>query len=302
MSSIKKHQCPSCGGTLSVDNERQMYRCTFCGSTYDYEYFREEQMHDLGETYLSRGEFMAAADAYRFILKKDPHDFMALRGLMLAATRLKSIDELERDNESTKFTYNDKLANEAIENASDEDKEYFNEFARICSDKKKLAAIYKEIENLKEKKRKISADVMRGNIIREDYYVENARDGTKFHPKVSFVIGWAVAGFFALFSIYCISIIIRLGADSVNSVIGVLIFNMLSMAGITAINLFVTLPKMRKINDVDLQIGELYAESGRAGDRIRDLENDAEKLLIKIKNSSHDFVRRDRQIIQEIKG
>ena len=74
------------------------------------------------------------------------------------------------------------------------------------------------------------------------------------------------------------------------------------MAGITAINLFVTLPKMRKVNDIDLQIGELYAESGRAGDSIRDLENDAEKLLIKIKNSSHDFVRRDRQKIQEIRG
>ena len=47
MSSIKKHQCPSCGGTLSVDNERQMYRCKFCGSTYDYEYFREEHPETL---------------------------------------------------------------------------------------------------------------------------------------------------------------------------------------------------------------------------------------------------------------
>ena len=64
MSNIKKHQCPSCGGSLIIDNDKQLYHCTFCGSTYDYEYFREEQMHEMGETFLSRGEFMAAIDAY----------------------------------------------------------------------------------------------------------------------------------------------------------------------------------------------------------------------------------------------
>lgn len=85
MSRIKKHQCPSCGGNLAVDNDKQLYHCSFCGSTYDYEYFREDEMHETGEKYLSRGEFMAAVDAYRFTLTKDPHDFFALRGLMLAA-------------------------------------------------------------------------------------------------------------------------------------------------------------------------------------------------------------------------
>ena len=67
MSNIKKRRCPSCGGNLTVDNEKQMYCCMSCGSSYDYEYFREEQMHDMGETYLSRGEFMAAAVASIFI-------------------------------------------------------------------------------------------------------------------------------------------------------------------------------------------------------------------------------------------
>ena len=26
MTMIKKHQCPSCGGNLTVDNDKQMYR------------------------------------------------------------------------------------------------------------------------------------------------------------------------------------------------------------------------------------------------------------------------------------
>ena len=75
---IKKHQCPSCGGSLRIDSDKQMYHCAFCGSAYDYEYFREDRIHEAGETYLSRGEFMATADAYEFMLKKDPHDFLAL--------------------------------------------------------------------------------------------------------------------------------------------------------------------------------------------------------------------------------
>ena len=80
MGKIKKRQCPSCGGNLFDDSEKQIYRCTSCGSSYDYDYFREEQLHELGETYLSRGEVEAAVDAYRLILKKAPHDFLALRG------------------------------------------------------------------------------------------------------------------------------------------------------------------------------------------------------------------------------
>ena len=61
---IKQHQCPSCGGSLRIDRDKQMYHCTFCGSTYDYEYFREDRIHEAGETYLSRGEFMATTEAF----------------------------------------------------------------------------------------------------------------------------------------------------------------------------------------------------------------------------------------------
>ena len=91
MSQIKKQQCPSCGGNLFDDSEKQMYRCISCGSSYDYDYFREEKLHGMGETYLSRGESKAAIDAYRLILQNNPHDFAALRGLMLAAAYLKDM-------------------------------------------------------------------------------------------------------------------------------------------------------------------------------------------------------------------
>ena len=90
MSITTKHQCPSCGGYLIIDNDKQLYRCVSCGSTYDFDYFREEKLLELGDTALSRGEFDAAVDVFKLILQNDPHDFQANRGMMLAAARLSS--------------------------------------------------------------------------------------------------------------------------------------------------------------------------------------------------------------------
>ena len=131
MSKIKKNQCPSCGGNLIDDSEKQMYRCTSCGSSYDYDYFREERLHSMGETYLSRGEVEAAVDAYRLILNKVPHDFLALRGLMLAAAYLKDMDGFAHISDARHFSYDSSLAGEVFDAASEEDKEYFSEFGKI---------------------------------------------------------------------------------------------------------------------------------------------------------------------------
>ena len=138
VSTIKRQQCPSCGSGLTVDNDKQMYYCTFCGSTYDYEYFREDQMHEAGEKYISRSEFKAAADAYEFTLKKDPHDFLALRGMMLAAAKLSDMSELERVSEAAEFSYDSKVVGEVIAKAAEEDKEYFTEFGKAYSDRVRL--------------------------------------------------------------------------------------------------------------------------------------------------------------------
>ena len=48
-------------------------------------------VNDMGNTYLTRGKFSAALDAYKYLLQKDPHDFIALRGTMFAAARMKGI-------------------------------------------------------------------------------------------------------------------------------------------------------------------------------------------------------------------
>ena len=297
MSSIKKHQCPSCGGNLTVNNDRQMYYCTFCGSTYDYEYFREEQMHTMGETFLSRGEYMAAIDAYRFILKKDPHDFLALRGLMLAAAHLNNIDELISEKKTNDFSYDHELVSEAIEGASEDDKAYFSELGRIYSDKKKLFDLTGEIDSLVNEKRKIADTIRLNGIKRERCYLE--RNGSEYSPKLAFVMCWILA--YVLLTI-TICIVVELAANESGAAAGlVALFGGGMVSGIVMMNLKTNYPRVKMIKELDKNTGELYAESARLGDKIRDLSNDEEKLTIAIRNASNKLVKEDKLKVSESK-
>ena len=292
MTKIKKHQCPSCGGSLTIDNDKQIYRCTFCGSTYDYEYFREEQMHDMGETFLSRGEYMAAIDAYRFVLKKDPHDFLALRGLLFAATHLNDMEEIA--DEGKDLFYDPELINEAIEGASEEDKDYFTEFGKIFADKKELFDLRDEIDSVNAKKRKAYDHIEFNGDKREEYYLQD-KDGRKYHPKTGFVIGWVAVGFLALFMIYLIAGLIEYGVNEGTAImVGFLVFTIMSIAGVIAINYTSNYRRMKAVDAIDRQTLELYAEVHETEELRRSLEDKAEKLMLNIRIASKKFIKLDK--------
>ena len=124
---------------------------------------------------------MAAIDAFRFILKKDPHDFLALRGLLLAATQLNSMEDLV--NEEKEFSYDPELIDEAVEGASEEDKEYFTEFDRIYSDKKELKDLNDEIEALRVKKRKIGDYITLNGEKREEQVARDRANASQYRIK-----------------------------------------------------------------------------------------------------------------------
>lgn len=292
MTKIKKHQCPSCGGSLTIDNDKQIYRCTFCGSTYDYEYFREEQMHDMGETFLSRGEYMAAIDAYRFVLKKDPHDFLALRGLLFAATHLNDMEEIA--DEGKDLFYDPELINEAIEGASEEDKDYFTEFGKIFADKKELFDLRDEIDSVNAKKRKAYDHIEFNGDKREEYYLQD-KDGRKYHPKTGFVIGWVAVGFLALFMIYLIAGLIEYGVNEGTAImVGFLVFTIMSIAGVIAINYTSNYRRMKAVDAIDRQTLELYEEIHETEELRRSLEDKAEKLTLNIRIASKKFIKLDK--------
>ena len=291
VSTIRKHQCPSCGGSLTIDSDKQMYHCTFCGSSYDYEYFKEDSIHEAGETYLSRGEFMATADAYEFMLKKDPHDFLALRGLMLAAARLSSMSELDQEVEDEEFSYDPEMVSQAIDSAAEEDKEYFRELARVYSEKKKLVDITGEIEALWERKREINDVIAHNNISRKDYYIASA------HPIIQFLIGW-VGFLFCFLWVLILTVLLAesffTDPDSVGSLTGFVIGEIVFLLGVAGCNFLFIYPKVRKIKKLDRENSDLYVESGKVEEKIKYLENESSECLSGLKRSIHEFVRKDR--------
>ena len=303
-SKIRKHQCPSCGGRLRIDSEKQVYHCTFCGSSYDYEYFWEDQLHDAGETYLSRGEFMATTEAYEFMLKKDPHDFRALRGLMLTAAHITDMNELDKEVVSDQFSYDSQMVNDVIESALDEDKGYFIELARVYSEKKKLVEYTKEIEDLREKKSNVTSIIAENNAMRTDYYIVG-KDGTQHSPKIQFIIFCCVSAWFLLWTLvfgWGLIDSYAVGLEHPEILLVFLIPNTGALLWSLIYNFKVVFPRMRKLSKFDHANSRFYVEAGAIENQIKSLENESANLLKELRISIHDFVRKDRIIMRDMKA
>ena len=295
MSSIKKHQCPSCGGSLIIDRDKQRYHCTFCGSSYDYEYFREEQMHEMGEKYLERKEFGAAADAYKFVLTKNPHDFTALRGLMLAAGHFKDIKDIINYNCSHGFSYDAGLAGEAVEGASEEDKEYFKQLRNIYSDMKALADRNKDIESLCSDRRRLGEEI---RALEKESAACNIIDkyGMAHYPKTTFINNWISS---AIFSLMLSPVLICAFAMPEYFWLAFIYFALVLPLPIK--NMVSVYPKVKRKKELDKAIEELTAESDKISVSIRVLYEDVDRLTESIRVSSFDIVRKDRKIMASFK-
>ena len=124
MAIVKSNICDMCGGLLDIDIDRQVYICPFCGVTFDYEYFRKDNVLDIAKKALNRHEFGSAKDAFDYMLKKDPHNFEALRGLILCRCKWTSFRPMHNDKDVFIQSTEPTLSN-AVENCLPEHKEYF---------------------------------------------------------------------------------------------------------------------------------------------------------------------------------
>ena len=70
---------------------------------------------------------------------------------------------------------------------------------------------------------------------------------------------------------------------------------------IAVLNLTILYPKVKKYNRLNKAIRELTAESDTIGERIRALGIEAEDLATGIRTSSHDFVKNDKLILNEMR-
>ena len=127
MKDLKVHICPTCGGNLKVNTERQMYECPFCGVTFDYDYFREENVLSIASRALKNKEFDSADNAYDFLLEKETDNFEALRGKALIAMNITKLEDIRRLDLYSKLDYESvyKEIDRGIGSSKPQDREYF---------------------------------------------------------------------------------------------------------------------------------------------------------------------------------
>lgn len=171
MSKIKSHDCQMCGGPLEIDLDRQLYRCPFCGISYDYEYFREDNILDVAHTAITRGEFGAAKDAYEFMLKKDPHNFVALKGLILCKCKWRTIHPILHESK-VHLKEDEATLLYAIDNCETGDKEYFTKIQEALSVLGRYRDTLKEIKKIEDER--ISENNLR-NAITDAQMINNRR-------------------------------------------------------------------------------------------------------------------------------
>ena len=155
MKDVKAHICPTCGGKLSVNIERQMYECPFCGVTFDYDYFREESVLGIAAQALKSNEFDSADRAYDFMLEKEPDNFEALRGKALIAMNIPKIDDIRSPDLFSKINFESayKEIDRGIGSSKPQDREYFTVMKDIVDAGHEYIDEKSQLETQKTKRR-----------------------------------------------------------------------------------------------------------------------------------------------------
>ena len=244
--------------------------------------------HEIGEEYLSKREFTAAIETFRGILKKDPHNFLALRGLMLASAYMGDIAEILQVEKTRSYSYNSEIVNEVIESASEEDREYFTEFENIMSEKKRLYDINNVILNLQREKTSIENDIKCKNLRIEQNYFLNT------HPKALFILSIFLIAGVALLAVGMLIIM-----KSILVLIVLIPFILYAVFGIVV--LVDSYHKMDNINVLNMVINGLNADLERNAERMKDLDAEADKLLTDIKKSGIEFAKKDYTKVSDLR-
>lgn len=193
MTVIKGHICPSCAGALSIDIDKQMYICPFCGVTFDYEYFNEDSVLDLGSEALVNEEFNSASKAYAYALEKDPHDFEALKGTLCTQFKWRSFGQIKNINKLANLTPVQRDFSALKNAASEKDKFFFDEVEKCIAMSDSHAEIIDRIETNENSILKYEREAEQLGIKLED---------RKNYFDYRFSMMYAIYGSFAIIIIY----------------------------------------------------------------------------------------------------
>lgn len=148
MAVLKSYTCSKCGGVLVFDDDHSYFDCPFCGTRFSSADFHEDELLSQAEECLKCKEFESARQKYRDILVNDPHNFYALRGLVLSAAGVSSIADLEdpANLENSDFTQVNNELTVALNHAGSEDAAYFDKFSELIESAGELKRLNKEFK------------------------------------------------------------------------------------------------------------------------------------------------------------
>lgn len=135
---LQSHDCIKCGAALAVDTEKQLYVCPYCGKTYKYDYFAEENLLDFAYEALFKRDFETAKDAFSFMLAKEPQNFSALRGHLFASYQVSSLETF--DVLKNNLNSGNKDLQACLQNTEESGREYFTTLSKAGD----IAIEYKE--------------------------------------------------------------------------------------------------------------------------------------------------------------
>ena len=128
--------CTMCGASLIPDEEKKIYRCDHCGMAYGSSILFDRNGCVKGSKSLEAGEFNDADVRFRCALMLKPNNFTALRGRILCAAKWKDFTEASDSTYLPVFRKKNirDCIEEAIKNADEEDKKYFDLCMKLLDD------------------------------------------------------------------------------------------------------------------------------------------------------------------------
>ena len=208
---MKKHTCPTCAAPLRINTELQMYECPFCGVTYDYEYFREDDVLERAERALRAGEYNSAAEAYDFMLAKEPHNFVALRGKIMVSANAKSMQEFRDPNRlrTLNFSKIDNEIDQAVFASESKGREYFSKLKELIAAGKEYKEVIMNITKTRNQRKLQGKKIQMYNRAKTNSYVDvgDKKTEVSVHPKdlmaatIAIYIVWCVLVAIMAFSI-----------------------------------------------------------------------------------------------------
>lgn len=213
---MKKHTCPTCAGQLRINTELQIYECPFCGVTYDYEYFREDDVLERAERSMKAGEYKSAAEAYDFMLVKEPHNFVALRGKVMIAANAKSMQEFRDPNRlrTLNFTKIDQEIDKAIVASESKGRDYFTKLRELVAAGKEYKEVIMSITKSRNQRKLQVKKIQQFKNAQTNSYVDvgDKKTEVSVHPKDMMVAA------IVIYIVWCILVgIMALSLTSGNS-------------------------------------------------------------------------------------